>query len=64
MPHTYRHVLGWYRIVREFEEAGVNAICVFDGSERSEAKRAEVRGNLLCPRGEAELLCESVDTGR
>jgi flap endonuclease-1 len=50
MPYTYRHVLGWYRIVKEFDEAGVRAICVFDGSERSEAKKAEVRVVLFTRR--------------
>ena len=43
MPYHYRHVLGWYRIVKEFDEAGTNLVCVFDGKERTEAKKAEVR---------------------
>lgn len=47
MPHTYRHVLGWYRIIQELDEAGVHAICVFDGSERSDAKKAEARLELF-----------------
>ncbi|KAH9939537.1 PIN domain-like protein [Amylocystis lapponica] len=42
MPHQYRHVLGWYRIVKELQECNVNVICVFDGKERSIAKEAEI----------------------
>ncbi|KIY47416.1 PIN domain-like protein [Fistulina hepatica ATCC 64428] len=38
----YRHVLGWYRIINEIRENGVNAICVFDGARRSAAKAAEI----------------------
>ncbi|OBZ67769.1 hypothetical protein A0H81_12474 [Grifola frondosa] len=41
MPHPYRHVLGWYRIMQELKECDVNAICVFDGMERSHAKGRE-----------------------
>ena len=41
-PHPYRHVLGWYRLVRELNDAGVSAICVFDGKQRSLAKAREV----------------------
>ncbi|KAF8637882.1 hypothetical protein AX17_002505 [Amanita inopinata Kibby_2008] len=40
-PHQYRHVLGWYRLVKELDEAGVTAICVFDGKERNLAKARE-----------------------
>ncbi|TCD66567.1 hypothetical protein EIP91_001235 [Steccherinum ochraceum] len=42
MPHKYRHVLGWYRIVKELKESDVQAVCVFDGRERSLAKQLEV----------------------
>ncbi|KAI0035488.1 PIN domain-like protein [Vararia minispora EC-137] len=42
VPHTYRHVLGWFRLMQEFRESGVNAICVFDGKQRSEAKQNEI----------------------
>uniref|UniRef100_D8QHA2 PIN domain-like protein n=1 Tax=Schizophyllum commune (strain H4-8 / FGSC 9210) TaxID=578458 RepID=D8QHA2_SCHCM len=42
LPHRYRHVLGWYRLMQEVRESGVNAICVFDGKERSMAKAREV----------------------
>ncbi|KAF7318902.1 hypothetical protein HMN09_00226000 [Mycena chlorophos] len=41
VPHAYRHVLGWYRLVKEFQEAGVTMYCVFDGDERSVAKARE-----------------------
>ncbi|EPQ52244.1 PIN domain-like protein [Gloeophyllum trabeum ATCC 11539] len=41
-PHRYRHVLGWYRLVRELRNSEVRAICVFDGKERSGAKRLEI----------------------
>ncbi|KAG6854103.1 hypothetical protein C0991_010517 [Blastosporella zonata] len=40
-PHPYRHVLGWYRLARELQEAGVQAVCVFDGKERNIAKARE-----------------------
>ncbi|KAJ7792408.1 hypothetical protein B0H14DRAFT_2931372, partial [Mycena olivaceomarginata] len=37
-PHNYRHVMGWYNLVKELQDSGVEAICVFDGKERSAAK--------------------------
>lgn len=43
MPYEYKHVLGWYRIVRQLHSSGVNVICVFDGPERALAKMREVR---------------------
>lgn len=43
MPHPYRHVQMWYRLARELQEAGVSAVCVFDGMERHTAKTREVR---------------------
>lgn len=42
MPHKYRHVLGWYRLIHELREHGIRAICVFDGEERTVAKSSEV----------------------
>ncbi|KAH9989661.1 hypothetical protein BJV77DRAFT_948211 [Russula vinacea] len=42
MPHQYRHILGWYRLVHELREHGIRAICVFDGEERTLAKSNEV----------------------
>ncbi|KAJ7064891.1 PIN domain-like protein [Mycena amicta] len=41
VPHAYRHVLGWYRLAKEFQDSGVSAVCVFDGNERSAAKARE-----------------------
>lgn len=46
MPHQYRHILGWYRLVHELREHGIRAICVFDGEERTLAKSNEVRVSL------------------
>ncbi|KAJ7640896.1 PIN domain-like protein, partial [Mycena polygramma] len=51
VPHNYRHVLGWYKLVRELQESDVSAICVFDGKERSAAKAREV-----CRRREVQRL--------
>jgi hypothetical protein len=42
MPHEHRHILGWYRLIQEFREHGIRAICVFDGEERTTAKSNEV----------------------
>jgi hypothetical protein len=42
MPHQYRHILGWYRLIHELRENGIRAICVFDGEERTVAKSHEV----------------------
>ncbi|KAF8586619.1 PIN domain-like protein [Ramaria rubella] len=41
MPCENRHVLGWYRLVRELKESGVGIICVFDGAKRGLAKQRE-----------------------
>ncbi|KAI0301647.1 PIN domain-like protein [Multifurca ochricompacta] len=41
MPHEYRHILGWYRLIQELRENDVRAICVFDGGERTLAKSNE-----------------------
>ncbi|KAF8190328.1 PIN domain-like protein [Mycena galopus ATCC 62051] len=60
VPHNYRHVLGWYKLVKELQDCGVEAICVFDGKERSAAKareaerRREVK-ELAVARGSIEL---------
>lgn len=43
VPHQYKHVLGWYRLLKELRDNGVNAICIFDGDDRSVAKLQEVR---------------------
>jgi flap endonuclease-1 len=40
-PHPHRHVIGWYKVIKELNDAGVRAICVFDG-QRNAAKEAEV----------------------
>ncbi|KAL4254737.1 XPG/Rad2 endonuclease [Abortiporus biennis] len=42
MPHKYRHVLGWYRVISELQESNVTTFCVFDGKERSIAKQTEI----------------------
>ncbi|KAH9042548.1 PIN domain-like protein [Lactarius pseudohatsudake] len=60
MPHEYRHILGWYRLIQEFREHGIRAICVFDGEERTTAKSSEQsrRRNIRRTdafRGEIEL---------
>ncbi|KAF7344554.1 Flap endonuclease 1 [Mycena sanguinolenta] len=60
VPHNYRHVLGWYRLVKELQDSGVSAICVFDGKERSAAKAREAERRretkeLALARGSIEL---------
>ncbi|EMD35532.1 hypothetical protein CERSUDRAFT_116277 [Gelatoporia subvermispora B] len=40
-PHPFRHVIGWYRLIRELQDCNVKAICVFDGKERNIAKAME-----------------------
>ncbi|KAK7039524.1 flap endonuclease 1 [Favolaschia claudopus] len=60
VPHHYRHVLGWYNVVKELQDAGVSAICVFDGKERSAAKAREAERRreakeLALARGAIEL---------
>ena len=46
MPHQYRHILGWYRLIQELREHDIRTICVFDGEERTLAKSNEVRVSL------------------
>ena len=46
MPHQYRHILGWFRLINELREHGIRAICVFDGEERTAAKSSEVCASL------------------
>ncbi|GJJ15090.1 hypothetical protein Clacol_009365 [Clathrus columnatus] len=41
MPYASRHVLGWYRLIKELKEAQVGVICVFDGEGRNIAKDSE-----------------------
>ncbi|KAF8273485.1 PIN domain-like protein [Lactarius quietus] len=53
MPHEYRHILGWYRLIQEFREHGIRAICVFDGEERTAAKSNEQNRRRLLRRTEA-----------
>ncbi|KAJ7792911.1 PIN domain-like protein [Mycena olivaceomarginata] len=59
-PHNYRHVMGWYNLVKELQDSGVEAICVFDGKERSAAKaresgRRREAKELAVARGSIEL---------
>lgn len=46
-PYRHRHVLGWYRLIKELNDANVSTICVFDGKERSSAKGPEVCKELF-----------------
>ncbi|KAJ7266919.1 PIN domain-like protein [Mycena haematopus] len=60
VPHNYRHVLGWYKLVKELQDSDVSAICVFDGQERSAAKAREAERrrdvkDLAVARGSIEL---------
>ncbi|KAF8226980.1 hypothetical protein L208DRAFT_1299067 [Tricholoma matsutake] len=41
-PHCHCHVLGWYRLINELNDANVSTICIFDGKEHSSAKGPEV----------------------
>ncbi|PPQ95050.1 hypothetical protein CVT25_000618 [Psilocybe cyanescens] len=41
--YEHRHIYGWFRLARDLERAGVSAVCVFDGKERSDAKAEEVQ---------------------
>ena len=43
--HGHRHIYGWYRLITELRDNEIQAICVFDGDHRTEAKSAEVRGD-------------------
>ncbi|KAI0356104.1 PIN domain-like protein [Trametes cingulata] len=42
IPHPYRHVVCWYRLVKHLQATDVEVICVFDGKVRSVAKQREV----------------------
>ncbi|KAI0819938.1 PIN domain-like protein [Trametes gibbosa] len=42
LPHPFRHVLGWYRLIKHLQASDVQAICVFDGKARHVAKEREV----------------------
>ncbi|KAI0739004.1 PIN domain-like protein [Daedaleopsis nitida] len=42
MPQQYRHVLSWYRLARHLKHHNIQAICVFDGKQRSVAKAREI----------------------
>ncbi|KAI0763113.1 PIN domain-like protein [Trametes elegans] len=60
IPHPHRHVLGWYRLARHLRAANVQAVCVFDGKQRSNAKEREVERRrrdrlLVASRGSFEL---------
>ncbi|KAG0704908.1 PIN domain-like protein [Suillus ampliporus] len=62
MPHPHRHVLGWYRIITELKECNVQAICVFDGRDRSIAKAREVERRRDIRRLDAAR--SSIEVGR
>lgn len=60
MTHPYRHVLGWYRIIKELQEEDIAAICIFDGVQRSAAKKLELERRrqmrkILASRSNLEL---------
>ncbi|KAI0078367.1 PIN domain-like protein [Panus rudis PR-1116 ss-1] len=60
MPNPYRHVLGWYRIIKELKDDNVSAVCIFDGAQRSLAKQLEIERRrrvrrLTASRGTFEL---------
>ncbi|KAI8976722.1 PIN domain-like protein [Trametes punicea] len=42
IPHPHRHILCWYRLARHLQASNVQAICVFDGKQRSAAKEREI----------------------
>ena len=42
-PVKRRSIIGWYRLVNDMRFHGVKPICVFDGKERTAAKKREVR---------------------
>ncbi|KAJ3491314.1 hypothetical protein NLI96_g815 [Meripilus lineatus] len=42
-----RHIIGWYRVIKELKESDVTALCVFDGKERSLAKKNELERRRL-----------------
>jgi len=46
-PLKRRSIVGWYRLVNDMRFHGVKPICVFDGKERTAAKRREVRTSFI-----------------
>jgi hypothetical protein len=48
--------MGWYNLVKELQDSGVEAICVFDGKERSAAKAREVCISTCFEREESGLM--------
>ncbi|KAH7905551.1 PIN domain-like protein [Hygrophoropsis aurantiaca] len=62
LPHPYRHVLGWHRILTELKENNVHTICVFDGQQRSAAKAREVERRREIRR--LDKARGSIETGR
>jgi hypothetical protein len=56
MPHQYRHILGWFRLINEFREHDIRAICVFDGEERTAAKSSEVCASLFRHSGHIDTM--------
>jgi flap endonuclease-1 len=56
MPHQYRHILGWFRLINELREHSIRAICVFDGEERTVAKSSEVRASLCRQSGLVDTI--------
>ncbi|KZT04482.1 PIN domain-like protein [Laetiporus sulphureus 93-53] len=43
VEHEKRHILGWYRLIKQLTDHGVQVICVFDGKERNVAKAMETK---------------------
>ncbi|RPD61239.1 PIN domain-like protein [Lentinus tigrinus ALCF2SS1-6] len=59
MPQRHRHVLAWYRLASHLRNNNIQAVCVFDGRERSLAKEREIERRrkdrkLTMARGEFE----------
>ncbi|KAI0366819.1 PIN domain-like protein [Pilatotrama ljubarskyi] len=42
IPHPFRHVVCWYRLIKHLQATNVKVICVFDGKVRSAAKQREM----------------------
>lgn len=56
MPHQYRHILGWFRLINELRDHGIRTLCVFDGEERTAAKSSEVCGAFCRHFGPADTM--------